>query len=286
MGNCVQSNTIASVLMNQMNINPIFSGLFFTILAGVVILGGAKRIASINAKVVPFMSLIYIGFCVLILLLNLSALPEIFLEIFQEAFQLKPALAGSALSLLIPAMKNGFSKGIFSNEAGLGSAPIAHASSASSEFEEQGAWGIFEVFFTTMVICTLTGFVILCSDSSMKENYNAVQMTYRAFGEVFPRLGGAIVSLSTVLFSFSTILGWAFYGEICLRFLFHKFKAYCLIYRLMYVLAVFFGAMIQIDLIWLVSELANGLMALPNLIGVVILSGQIEASLKNNQHLG
>lgn len=284
MGNSVQSNAIATVLLNQAEIKPVFSGLILMIVAGAVILGGAKRIAAINAKLVPFMSLVYICFCMLILLLKLSALPGVFHQIFKEAFRSNSILGGSALTLLMPAMKNGFSKGIFSNEAGLGSAPIAHASSGSSDLEEQGAWGIFEVFFTTMVICTLTGLVILSSDSWNAENLNAVQMTYHAFSELFPRFGGLIVSVSTVLFSFSTILGWAFYGEICLRFLFRKFKVYCLVYRPLFVLVVFFGALIQIDVIWSVSEFANGLMAIPNLIGVVLLAGKIENSLKNNQH--
>lgn len=276
MGNSVQSNTIASVLDNQLDFPPLFSGAILTIITAFVILGGTKRIASLNAKLVPFMSLLYIGCCFAILITKYSILPQIFNMIFREAFSVSSFIGGTSSYGILLAMKNGFAKGVFSNEAGLGSSPIAHACSDSDDLEEQGAWGIFEVFFTTVVICTLTGLVILSSDFWCFNEMSAVDLTYRAF-QGFPFLGGAVLSASTVLFSLSTILGWAFYGEVCLRFLFREHKKYCLIYRMIYVVTVFFGALVQNDLIWSLSELANGLMMIPNLVGIVCLSGALQS---------
>lgn len=277
MGNSVQANAIATVLKNQYEISPMFTGFVLSIVVGIVVLGGVKRVASINAKIVPFMSLLYIGCCVTVLILNMSSLPRILKSVFQEAFSFSSFFGGTSAYGFYVAIKNGFAKGVFSNEAGLGSAPIAHASSDSSDFEEQGAWGIFEVFFTTIIICTLTGFVILSTDLWWREDINAVALTNRAFGKVFSGFGSSIVSLSTVLFSLSTVLGWAFYGEICLHFLFPRFKLLSVAYRVLYVIVVFLGAVIQLDLVWSISELMNGLMAIPNLIGIVLLSGKIQA---------
>lgn len=280
MGNSVQSNAIATVLKNRYDLNPIIVGIVLMLIVGIVVLGGAKRIASINARLVPLMSILYIACCVIILLLNGSALPGIFMRIFREAFSFSSFVGGTASYGLFLAMKNGFAKGVFSNEAGLGSAPIAHASSDSNDVEEQGAWGIFEVFFTTIVICTLTGLVILCTDLWWVRDINAVELTHLAFGSSLSGVGDVVVSLSTVLFSLSTILGWAFYGEICLRFLFRDCKSYRLIYRIIYVLVVFFGAVLRIDLIWSLAELMNGLMAIPNLVGIALLSERLRAFAK------
>ena len=282
MGNSVQSNTIATILSSHFNVSTFHSGVFLMLLTAFVVLGGTKRIASFSSKLVPVMSLLYIGSCIVILMMKVEILPSAFHLIFQEAFSFSSFAFGTSSYCLLIAMKNGFSKGVFSNEAGLGSAPIAHATTHSSNVIEQGVWGIFEVFFTTIVICTLTGLVVLCSDSFLLNELDAINLIKRSFDEVLPQYGSTIVSISTVLFSLSSIFGWAFYGECCLRFLFIKYKTVCVLYRVAYVIVVLLGAVIHMDLIWSFSEIMNGLMAIPNLIGIVLLSGKVKLYLKKH----
>ncbi len=275
MGCSIQANAITSSLKTVLGFDSYICGAFLTLVVGIVIFGGAKKIAVINAKLVPFMSLVYIGCCVIILFLRIKVLPSVFAKIFQEAFSISSLTCGVSSYGMFLAMKNGFAKGIFSNEAGLGSAPIAHGSGQSNHPTEQGIWGMFEVFFTTLVICTLTAFVILSSDSGQILGINAAQLTLYSFESSLPHFGGICVCLSTVLFSLSTILGWAFYGEICLRFLFKNYKKYLILYRVLYVIVLFVGSVGNLDAIWTISELVNAFMAIPNLIGVVVLSGKV-----------
>ncbi len=278
MGNSIQANAIASSLKHQVNIHPYYTAIFLAILVGSVIFGGGKRIASFNARLVPLMSIVYIGCCIAVLVLRIRTLPSIFSETFREAFTLPAATGGVSSYGLFLAMKNGFAKGIFSNEAGLGSAPIAHGSSESSNAAEEGAWGMFEVFFTTIIICTLTALVVLSSDFWTLQDLIPTDLAVFSFENALPNLGGFCVCASTVLFSLSTILGWAFYGEICLRFLFKNSEKWFLLYRILYVLIVFFGSLGRMEIIWTLAEGMNALMAIPNLIGVVFLSNQV----KNN----
>ena len=180
------------------------------------------------------------------------------------------------------AIHYGFSRGIFSNEAGLGSAPIAHAASSTKSPVQQGLWGMFEVFFTTIIICTLSALVILTSGIWETGTVQGSALSIASFNAIFPGVGGVIVTLATVFFALSTILGWAYYGEVSMEYLSHNSKTAVLIYRILYILFVFVGAVGNLDLIWSISETMNGLMAIPNLIGIIGLSKVIKTTTKDH----
>ena len=176
------------------------------------------------------------------------------------------------------AMHYGFSRGVFSNEAGLGSAPIAHAASSSKSPVQQGLWGMFEVFFTTIIICTLSALLILTTGIWETGTVQGAALSIASYDAIFPKVGGVIVTLSTIFFALSTILGWAYYGEVCIEYLFHNSKTAVKIYRCCYIVFVFAGAVGSLDLIWSISETMNGLMAIPNLIGIIGLSKVIKVA--------
>ncbi|MBE7029972.1 MAG: sodium:alanine symporter family protein [Ruminococcaceae bacterium] len=279
-GNATQSNSIAVALESTMGVEPWITGIVLTVIAAAVILGGMRRIASVNEKLVPFMAVFYVVCSVVALFLNIEKVPAAFALIFREAFNFKAAAGGATGYGIMLAMHYGFSRGVFSNEAGLGSAPIAHAASSAKVPSQQGFWGMFEVFFTTIIICTLSAVVILTSGLWDSGEFQGSALSIAAFDSVMPKVGGIGVTLSTIFFALSTILGWAYYGEVCTQFLFHKFKKSVLVYRTIYVIFVFVGAVGSLDLIWSISETMNGLMAIPNLIGIVGLSKVVSKTTK------
>ena len=218
------------------------------------------------------MAVFYVICALIAAALSFDKIPEVFSLIFREAFNFKAAGGGVAGYGLMTAMHYGFSRGVFSNEAGLGSAPIAHAASSTKDPVRQGLWGMFEVFFTTIVICTLSALVILSSGIWESGMYQGAALSIASFNHILPHIGGIVITLSTIFFALSTILGWAYYGEVCAEFLSNKSKTAVWIYRCIYVAFVFLGTVGQLDLIWSISETMNGLMAIPNLIGILGLS--------------
>ena len=268
-GNATQSNSISVALSSTVGIKPWITGVVLTIIAAAVILGGMRRIASVNEKLVPCMAVFYVVCSVIALIINFNKIPEAFSLIIREAFNFKAAAGGTAGYGIMVAMHYGFSRGVFSNEAGLGSAPIAHAASSTKDPVKQGLWGMFEVFFTTIIICTLSALVILTSGLWSGGDYQGSSLTIASFNSIMPGIGGIIVTLSTIFFALSTILGWAYYGEVCVEFLSGKSKKAVTAYRFVYVVFVFIGAVGSLDLIWGISETMNGLMAIPNIIGVI-----------------
>ena len=276
-GNATQSNSIAVALESAIGITPYITGIVLTVIATAVILGGMRRIASVNEKLVPFMAMFYVVCSVLALIVNIEKVPAAFALIFKEAFNFKAAAGGTAGYGIMLAMHYGFSRGIFSNEAGLGSAPIAHAASSTKSSVQQGLWGMFEVFFTTIVICTLSAIVILTTGIWESGTVQGAALSIESFNLVLPGAGGIIVTLATVFFALSTILGWAYYGEVSMEFLSHNSKTAVWIYRFVYIIFVFVGAVGNLNLIWSISETMNGLMAIPNLIGIIGLSKVIKA---------
>ena len=276
-GNATQSNSIAVALESAIGIPPYITGIVLTVIATAVILGGMRRIASVNEKLVPFMAMFYVVCSVLALIVNIEKVPAAFALIFKEAFNFKAAAGGTAGYGIMLAMHYGFSRGVFSNEAGLGSAPIAHAASSTKSSVQQGLWGMFEVFFTTIVICTLSALVILTSGIWESGTVQGAALSIASFNLVLPGAGGIIVTLATVFFALSTILGWAYYGEVSMEFLSHNSKTAVWIYRFVYIIFVFVGAVGNLNLIWSISETMNGLMAIPNLIGIIGLSKVITA---------
>ena len=268
-GNATQSNSIAVALESTVGINPWITGVVLTILVAAVILGGMKRISSVNEKLVPIMAVFYVICSVIALILNIDKIPAAFALIFKEAFNFKAATGGVAGYGIMLAMHYGFSRGVFSNEAGLGSAPIAHAASSTKSPVKQGLWGMFEVFFTTIVICTFSALIILTTDIWSTGEFQGAALSIASFNAIIPGVGGIVVTLSTIFFALSTILGWAYYGEVCMEFLSHNSKKAVLAYRSIYVAFVFIGTIGSLDLIWSISETMNGLMAIPNLIGII-----------------
>lgn len=281
-GNATQGNSIAIALESTLKIPPIATGIVMTLLVGAVILGGIRRIAAVNEKLVPFMAVFYVVVAVVALLLNAPKIPGAFALIINEAFNFKSAAGGAAGYGIMVAMQYGFARGVFSNEAGLGSAPIAHASSSAKNPVDQAMWGMFEVFFTTIIICTCTALVILTS-GAMDTGLSGSALSIAAYNSVIPGVGGICVTLGTVLFATSTILGWAYYGEKAIEYLTNKNNAAVLAYRVLYTIIVFVGCAggsDSLDLIWNISDTSNGLMAIPNLIGIIGLSGIVVKTTK------
>lgn len=282
-GNATQSNSISGILESNFHVPVWVSGIILTILVAAVILGGVKRIASVNERLVPVMAIFFILASVVSLILNAGRIPTAFALIFKEAFNFKAAFGGAAGYGIIAAMRYGIGRGVFSNEAGLGSAPIAHAASSTKDPAKQGLWGMFEVFITTIIICTMSALVVLTSDVYL-DAFNAgtvpevsgASLSAAAFNEAIPYVGGICIAVATVFFALSTILGWAYYGEVCAGYIFknHRKRAVT-VYRIVYVVFVFIGAIAEINTVWLIADCFNALMALPNLIALVALSGVV-----------
>lgn len=274
-GNMTQANSISVALEAVLEVPRWVTGLVLAAIVGAVILGGIKRIASVNERLVPFMAVFYVICAIITLALNWRLVPGAFALIFEEAFNFQAAFGGAAGYGIVLAMRFGFARGVFSNEAGLGSAPIAHAASSTKSPVEQGMWGMFEVFFTTIVICTLSALVILTSGLWETSGLEGSALSIASYNQALPYVGGIGVTLATIFFATSTIFGWAYYGEKSVEYLFHSSQRAVFIYRIIYVAFVVVGAVGSLSLIWGISDTMNGLMAIPNLIGVCGLSGVV-----------
>lgn len=267
-GNMTQSNSIAQVTNASFGVDSRVVGIVLAVLTGIVILGGIKRIGSVTEKLVPFMALFYIVGALAIIIMNIGQIPNAFGLIFGSAFTGHAAAGGFAGSTLMMAMRNGIARGVFTNEAGLGSAPIAHAAATTDHPVRQGMWGVFEVFMDTIVICTMTALVVLVT-GVWNSGLQGAALTSSAFKAGFNG-GQYIVTIGLALFAFSTILGWSYYGEKCTQYIFGKEAVK--FYRIVYIPLVFVGSVGGLQAIWSISDTLNGLMAIPNLVGLVLLS--------------
>lgn len=270
-GNMVQSNSVADSLSVSFGINKLVTGIVLAALAAIVIIGGIKRIGQVTEKLVPFMAAFYIIGGLFIILSNISQIGNAFGLIFGSAFTGSAAIGGFTGSTIKLAMTKGIARGVFSNEAGLGSAPIAHAAATTDHPVRQGLWGIFEVFTDTIVICSITALSIIMS-GVWNSGQTGAALTTAAFDAVIPS-GGYIVSIGILLFAFSTILGWAYYGERCAEYLFGPKVNF--IYRILWIPFIVIGSIGGLNFLWDMADTLNGLMAIPNLIGVLGLSGVI-----------
>lgn len=270
-GNMVQSNSVAASLEVSFGINKLVTGIVLAVLTAIVVIGGLKRIAQVTEKLVPIMAAFYILGGIFIILMNISHIGEAFGLIFGNAFTPAAAVGGFAGSTVKMAMTKGIARGVFSNEAGLGSAPIAHAAATTDHPVRQGLWGVFEVFMDTIVICSITALSIIMTGAWNTGETGSALTTY-AFDHTIPG-GGYIVSIGVMLFAFSTILGWEYYGERCAEFLFgpNVIKPY----RILWIPPVVVGAIGGLNTLWDLADTLNGLMAIPNLIGVLLLSGVV-----------
>ena len=283
-GNATQVNTITTAVNSALLICGLISegavktsnliqGIIIAALVALILLGGVKRIGQVTEKLVPFMALLYIVLSVGIILFRIQALPSVIQAIFEGAF--KPAaVTGGAVGSLFMSMKKGVSRGIFSNEAGLGTGSIAHACADTRKPVKQGMFGIFEVFTDTIVICTLTALVILCSQVPVGYGQAAgAELTIQGFISVYGNWVSVFTAVAMCCFAFSTILGWGLYGARCIEFLFSEkvIKPFMVAYSLVAIL----GATADLGLMWNIAETFNGLMAIPNLIALFLLSGTV-----------
>ena len=259
----------------------IIAGILLTIFVALVLIGGLKRISNVAQVVVPFMAVTYVLAAILILIFNFKAIPAAFVTIVKSAFGLRAA-AGGALGAMIVAMQKGIARGIFSNEAGLGSAPIAAAAASTKNPVRQGLVTMTGTFIDTIIICTMTGLTILVTGSHHL-GLKGVAVTTAAFQAGLPfsdRLAAGLLMLCLAFFAFTTILGWDYYGERCVEYLFGGRKLPVQVYRILYVLAVFAGPFLTVEFVWTLADIFNALMAFPNLVALVALSGVIAAETK------
>ncbi len=282
------SNLEPVYILGNIPLTSFCIGLSLVILSGLIILGGLKRIAAVAEKVVPFMALAYVLGAIIIILANFDSILPAFLSIFRFAFGVK-ALGGAATGILIKTViTQGCKRGVFSNEAGLGSSVMVHCNSNVKEPVKQGLWGIFEVFADTMVVCTITALVILTSGFINLDTGLAVAgvddatLVAKAFSNVFGSAGEIFVAVSLLLFAFTTVLGWSHYGSKAVEYLFGKFGILAAkIYRIIFVLMIMSGALMTSSLAWDISDTFNGLMMIPNLIGVISLSPTVVLITRN-----
>jgi AGCS family alanine or glycine:cation symporter len=284
-GNMSQINSIAVNMYTAFGIPSIISGVILMVLAGLVIVGGLKRIAAVTEKLVPFMAVIYVVGALIICIVNIQNFGAVFSAIFKGAFGLKAAGGGIVGSGVAMAVQMGMKRGVFSNEAGLGSSVMVHSSSNVREPVVQGMWGIFEVFADTIIVCSLTAFAVLSSGivdletGEVLSDQVSTALVAEAFSKVYGKFGAAFIAIAILFFAFSTVLGWSQYGSKGFEYLFGtksiKF------YQILFVLFILVGATMNLTLAWDLSDTFNGLMAIPNLIGVVTLSGTVVKITKN-----
>lgn len=267
-GNMVQANSVSAVLHSNFGLSPLWVGLIMAALVAVVLIGGIKRIAQVAGGMVPFMAIAYLGGGLYILLMNASAVPGALWLIIETAFTGTAATGGFAGAAVAAAIQFGIARGIFSNEAGLGSAPIAHACARTTDPVRQGSVAMLGTFIDTLLICTITALVIIIS-GLWTTGESGAALSSAAFDQSLP--GGAIiVTLGLVVFAFTTILGWSVYGLRCVEFLFGIKAVWP--FRLLWVAAIPLGAVLKLDFVWLLADTLNALMALPNLLALILLA--------------
>jgi AGCS family alanine or glycine:cation symporter len=296
-GNMTQVNTIASSINNAIDsfggntaantvrflgqdvpVMSLVIGGIIAVMVGMVLLGGIKRIGSVAEMLVPFMAVIYIIAALVVIFAHINVIGQVFAMIFKGAFSAKAAIGGAFGITILKTMQKGIGRGVFSNEAGLGSAPMAHAASSETNPVKQGFYGIFEVFMDTIVICTLTALALLCGICSGVDvtwgQSAGTDLIAAAFSTVFgSKIGSLIIAVGITLFALSTVLGWSLYGTRCFEYLFGTRASVG--YKIVFVIVVVIGATLKLSLVWDIADTLNGFMAIPNLIALLALSGVV-----------
>jgi len=271
-GSMVQSNSVALVLHSTLGMPSLASGLILAVLTAIVIIGGIKRIGKVTEKLIPLMGIFYVAAELVILAIYYQQIPEALAVIFRHAFTATSAVGGFSGATVAAAMRFGIARGVFSNEAGLGSAPIAHAAAKTSSPVRQGLIAMTGVFFDTLLICTFTALVILTT-GVWTSGATSSNLTSLAFETGLPGYGAIIVTVAIAIFAYSTMIGWSYYGEECIEYIFGlKARAP---YRVIFCMAIALGAFLKVDFVWNFSDTMNGAMAIPNLIGLLGLSGVV-----------
>ncbi len=268
-GNMVQSNSIAAAMQNSFNVSPTVTGVVLLVLTGAVVLGGIKRIAAVANWLVPFMAITYILAALVVLVMNAAHIPEAFHYIVVNAFTPTSAIGGFAGAAVMAGIRYGVARGIFSNEAGLGTAGIAQAAGVSSSPVRSGLIGMMGTFFDTLVVCTMTGLAIVVS-GAWTSGETGASLTQLAFQSAMPGIGDEVVAISLAVFALTTIFGWGYYGERCWQYLVGP--RVIPLFRWIWTGMVFVGAVTQLDLVWQIADTLNALMAVPNLISLLMLA--------------
>lgn len=280
-GNSAQANSISSSITSTFSVSPVIVGIILSVLTALIVIGGIKSISKVSTVLVPAMAIFYIAAGIIVIIINYKNVPEGIALIFKSAFNTK-AVAGGVAGTIFTSLRYGIARGVFSNEAGLGSAAISAASATSDHHVKQGYINMCGTFIDTIVVCTITGLVIASSGLIGKTDAQGAALTISAFETALGKTGGIFVTISIVLFAFSTILGWEYNGEKSLEFLLKK-PIYCYIYRVIFSVLTFVGATASLDIVWSFSDIANGLMAIPNLISLLVLSGVLAKDTKEYQ---
>ena len=285
-GNIAQSSEIAGAMTGLFGLDPMVTGIALAVIVAIVVIGGVQRIGQITSYMVPFMAIFYILAGVAVIALRITQIPAAFATIVTDAFSFEAVGGGVFGYAIIVAMRQGFARGVFSNEAGLGSAPMAHAASSHSEPGDQAIWGVFEVFIDTIVICTITSLTVVLSgielgESALNGYASKGAAAVAAFNSILPgTLGGTIIQVSLLFFALSTILSWSYYGERCWGYLTGENKGVRMVYKVIFVLVCIVGATGSGTLMWDISDTLNGMMAIPNLIALLALSGVVASETK------
>ncbi|HSQ89699.1 sodium:alanine symporter family protein [Romboutsia sp.] len=267
-GTFTQVNSITDSINGSFGIDPRITGIVLALLVALVVFGGLKNISKVSTTVVPFMSAIYILICLLILIRSFDKIPSTFMLIIKSAFTPTSAFGGFVGASVSMAIRNGIARGVFSNESGLGSAPIAAAAAKTEWPAEQGLISMTGTFIDSLIICSLTGFSLILS-GVWQGDLNGALMTQSAFESVLPGIGPLFLTVSLSLFAFTTILGWSYYGERCFEFLFGTKGISG--YRIVFVFMVLLGSFLKLEIVWIIADIVNGLMAIPNLIALLYL---------------
>jgi len=277
-GDMVQTNSMALVGNSVFNIPVLVTGIVMAFLTWVVVIGGIKRIGEVTEKLVPFMAFFYIVGALIIIIVKINMLPWALGEIFRSAFSGRAAIGGFAGATVAQAMRFGVARGIFSNEAGLGSASMAHAVAKTPHPARQGTIAMVGVMIDTLIICSMTGIVIVMT-GSLETGLTSTALTAHAFASVLGGVGGPIVAIGSLLFGYSTLITWCYYGQQCARYIVGP--AIVKPYAWLFVAFAFAGAVVKVPFVWLLTDMLNGAMAIPNLIGLIFLSGVMAKELKD-----
>ena len=278
-GNMVQSNSVADAVHYSFNFPVEITGIILAVATGLVLLGGIKSIGKVTGILVPFMVVFYFLAALFVVIIHIDQIPEVISHILTEAFTDTAAVGGFAGATIMLTIRSGISRGVFSNESGLGSAPIAAAAAQTKHPVTQALVSMTQTFIDTIIICSMTGFAILVSNV-LPTGETGAPLTQKAFETALPgQWGGIIVSIGLIFFAYSTILGWSYYGEKSIEYLFGEKSIRP--YRLLFVIIVFVGAVVKLDLVWTLADIMNGLMALPNLVALLGLSSVVAAETRN-----
>lgn len=273
MGNMTQINSISSAAQDAFGFPPIYTGIIAAVIVFIIISGGIKRIGKTSQILIPILSVVYIGAAIIIIVKNYYAVPSALRSIFSEAFGISAVGGGISGEIIKRSINVGLRRGVFSNEAGLGSSSLLHTATENADPHKQGLWAVFEVFADTIVCCTVTAFAVLTS-GSMASGKNGAALIAETFRSVMGSIAPFFTSLSILLFAFATLISWFYCGECCVRYIFGK-KALAF-YRIIFTFCVVIGAYARLETVWTISDIFNGLMAFPNLAGLYLLRKKVK----------